>query len=148
MSLLALELGNKLIPHHRSRCLVGHLSQLSCQLVKRDLGIHHDGLHRSQLLQRIVDLHRIKNAKGFLANGVTQPSCPSQHLVKQNPAVNASQKDQIANLRHVYPGGQQVYRDGDIWVALVFIASDQLQWVVSFSCYGFFEQSLKRYIPE
>ncbi len=58
---------------------------------------------------------------------VAQAGGAPQHLVEQDAAVHAPQKDQVADLGHVHAGGQQVHGHGHGGEALVLIAADQLQ---------------------
>ena len=70
----------------------------------------------------------------FLSNLFTQAGGAPEHLVKQDAAVHAAQKDQIANLWHVHTRGQQVHSHGNVRVALILVTADELQRLVRASC--------------
>ena len=126
----ALQFGNKLLQHQRAPLGVGNIGQLACQCAKADLGIDHHGLHLADGLHDMVDLHSIKNAKGLFANLWTKAGGTPHHLFVENAAVNATQKDQIANFRHIDARGQQIDCDRNGWVVFVFVAPNQLQGLI------------------
>ena len=71
--------------------------------------------------------HRVEDAEGLLADVLAQPGGAPEHLVEQDAAVDPAQEDQVADLGHVHAGGEQVHGDGDVGVALVLVAADQLE---------------------
>ncbi len=59
-----------------------------------------------------------------------KPRGAPEHLVEQDAAVHAAQEHQVADLRHVDAGREQVDGDGDVGVALVLVAPDELERLV------------------
>ena len=53
-----------------------------------------------------------------------------EHLVEEDAAVHPAQEDEVADLGHVDAGREQVDGDGDVRVALVLVAADELQRLV------------------
>ena len=94
------------------------------------LGFDHHRLHGGHVLQRFVDLHGVEDAEGLLADLVAQARGAAEHLVEQDAAVDPAQEDEVADLGHVDAGGEQVHGDGDVGLALVLVAADQLQRLV------------------
>ncbi len=102
----ALELGNQLIARQGVVRIIRHITQLARQLGKGDLRVDHHRLHLCHILDGGKELHGIKDAEGLFAQFRTEPGSTAQHLVKENAAVHAAQKDQIANFRHINAGGE------------------------------------------
>ena len=130
VAFLALELGDELVAHQRTLFVARHLHELARQLGEGDGRVDHHGLHGGQALQGFVDLHRVEDAEGLLADLVAQAGGAAEHLVEQDAAVDAAQEHEVADLGHVHAGGEQVHRDRDVRVALVLVAADQLQRLV------------------
>src|SRR5262249_48168721 len=126
----ALEFGNELVAHHGALFLARYLHEFARELGKGDSWVDHDRLHGGQTLQGFVDLYRVEDPKSLLANLVAPAGGAAKHLVEKDAAIDAAQEHEVADLRHVHAGGEQVHRNRDIWVALVLVAADQLQWLV------------------
>ena len=131
MALLALQLGQYLIAHQLARCFVTYCDQFLRELGKGDLGIDHDRLHGSHVAQSLENLYRIEDTERLFFNLVTQARGAAQHLVEQDAAIHPAQKYEVTDFWHVDTGGEQIDGDCHIGIALVLVASDQLQWFVS-----------------
>ena len=116
VAFLALELGDELVAHQRTLCVARHLHELARQLGEGDGRVDHHGLHGGQALQGFVDLHRVEDAEGLLADLVAQARGAAEHLVEQDAAVDPAQEHEVADLGHVDAGGEQVHRDRDVRV--------------------------------
>jgi hypothetical protein len=100
------------------------------QLGKADLGIDDHRLHGGHVSKGLKDAHGVEDTEGFFILGaaeVAQAGGAPEHLVEQDAAAHLTQEDQVADLGDVDAGGQQVHGDGDIGLALVLVATDQLQ---------------------
>ena len=56
-----------------------------------------------------------------------QTCCTAKHLFKQNAAVNLPHKHKVANSRNIYAGCQQINRNGNIGILIIFKLFDDLQ---------------------
>ena len=130
MASLALELGDELVAHQRTLYVARHLQELARQLGEGDGRVDHHGLHGGHALKGFVDLHRVEDAEGFLADCVAPAGGTAEHLVEQDAAVDAAQEHEVTDLGHVHAGGEQIHGDRDVRMALVLVAADQLQRLV------------------
>lgn len=112
MAFLTLELGEKLIAHQRPLFVVGHRCELAPKLREGDGRIDHYRLHGSEVLQGLVDPYRVEDAKGLFADIVAATRGAPEHLIEQDTAVHAAQKHQVADLRDIHAGGQQIHGHG------------------------------------
>src|SRR5262249_40200334 len=126
----ALEFGDELVAHQGALLVARYLHEFACELGEGDGRVDHDGLHGGQALQGFVDLHRVEDTEGLLADLVAPTGGAAKHLVEQNTTVDTAQEYEVADLGYVHAGGEQVHRDCDIGVALVLVAVDQLQRLI------------------
>ena len=82
-------------------------------------GIDHDRLHRGHVLQRLVNPHGVENAKCLFADFVAAPGSSSEHLIKENATVHATEENEVADRGHVDPCCQEVDRDCHIGMSFV-----------------------------
>ncbi len=131
VALLALELGDELVANRGALLRPSDAAPVSrTSWVKLMKGSTTTGFMAVTSLQRLVDPHGIEDAEGLLADLVAQARGAPEHLVEEDAAVHAAQEDQIADLRHIDASGQQIDGDGDVRIALVLEAADELQRLV------------------
>ena len=75
------------------------------------MGSTDDRPHVGQGLQVGVDVDRVEDAEELLADLGASAGRAADHLVVEDAAVDAAHEDEIADLRDVHAGGQQI--DGD-----------------------------------
>ena len=114
----------------RALLVARHLHELARELREGDGRVDHHRLHLGQVLQGFVDVDRVEDAEGLLADLVAQARRAAEHLLEEDAAVDPAQEHEVADLGHVDAGGQQVDGDRDVRIALVLVAADQLQRLV------------------
>ena len=91
------------------------------QLLDRDVGVLHDGLHGGHGFEGVVQIHAVEDAEHLLADLVAAASGPAEHLLVKDSASDTAEEDQVADLRDVDAGGEKVNRHGDFRKGVVAI---------------------------
>ena len=128
--LLAPQLGDQLLTHQLALLALRGF-QLLDQLAKGDVRVHHHGLHVRELLQGLVDPHRIKDAEVGLVDCITKTGGAADHLVVEDAAVHAPQEHDVADCWHIHAGAEQIHRDGHIGKGFVLVAANQLLGLIT-----------------
>ena len=105
--------------------VVSDACQLLKQLLERQGRVHHDRLHVGEIFEVRIEVDRIEDAEGLLADFVAKPRRAPEHLFVKDAAVDPTEEDQVGNARHVDAGREQVHGDGDLRQGVVAIGADQ-----------------------
>ena len=82
------------------------------------------------LLQRVIDVHRVKDAEVFLRSTftveiTTQTRCTPQHLLEQDSTASTADENQRIDFRDVDARGQQFDSDSDLRQRFILVATNQ-----------------------
>ena len=85
-----------------SRCASSSTSaKLLEELFETDRRIDHDRLHLGEVLQMRIEIDRVEDAEGLLADLRALPRRAAKHLLIEDAAVHPAQEHQVLDLRHV-----------------------------------------------